>query len=250
VEDSASTHGSTFRIHKVGIGGWRTPQYQRTTANTWHANAGEAAGEVDRLVLDNAAVAVILSGDQRARQLVLDQLHVRVPVVQVEGDTRAAGSEQAQIKVDVALARGLDERAARTEDEAVHRWQAVHDDPLTRTRSTKDLGETALAIRQGQVEELLIVPAALRTRKLLVGPTGPDVALPGTPVPWDGPVSEAPADLALLRAAAATGAQVQLVELESAVIPDGAAARLRWSTDETPGTEGGQQAPGGQPTGV
>jgi Bacterial archaeo-eukaryotic release factor family 2 len=238
VQDSASTHGSTFRIHKVGIGGWRAPQYQRRTASTWGVNADQDVDEINRLVREHACVAVILSGDVYARNLIAERLGVQVPVVQVEGDTRAAGSST--FEVDLTVARGLDERAARTEDEAVQRWRAVRDDPDTQARTTGDLHETALAIRQGQVEELLLVPAALRGRKLLVGPTGPDVALPGTQPPWDGPTEEAPADLALVRAAAATGAQVQLVELESAEIPDGAAARLRWSTDETPGTEGGQ----------
>ena len=239
VQDSTSTEpAKTLHMRKVRQGGWKEPEYQHTVANAWFANAEEPAKRIDHMVREHGAVAVILSGDVYARRLVAEQMTVRVPVVQVEGDTRAAGAST--VDVDLALLRGLDERAARTEDEAVQRWRAVHDDPDTRSRSTGDLHETALAVRSGQVEELLLVPAALRGRKLLVGPAGTDVALPGTTPPWEGPVAEAPADLALLRAAAATGAQVQLVELESALVADGAAARLRWSTDESPGTEGGQ----------
>lgn len=241
-EGSASTHGSTLHLHEVGAGAWAEPQFQRSSENTWRVNAASAAHEADHLVREHACVAVVLSGDVHARGLIADQLTVRVPVVQVAGDTRAAGSST--VDVDLTVTRGLDERAARTEDEAVQRWRAVHDDPDTRARTAADLHETALAVRQGQVEELLLVPAALRGRKLLVGPTGPDVALPGTRAPWGAPVEDAPADLALLRAAAATGAQVQLVELEAAEVPDGAAARLRWSTDEAPGAPA---APGANP---
>jgi hypothetical protein len=82
----------------------------------------------------------------------------------------------------------------------------------------------------------LIVPAALRSRSLEIGPSGADLALPGSPTSWDGESRRAPADLALLRAAVATGAEVQLVELESAVLADGVAARLRWSSDPVPGS--------------
>jgi hypothetical protein len=232
-EDEASTHGSTEHIRKVQVGGWRHSHYQRVAENVWRGNAEEAAAEARRLLQENGASVVLLSGDVRARQLIAEMLEPVLPVVQVEGDTRADGASTANL--DIALARTLDERDARAEDEAVQRWLAVHDDDETRARSSQDLQSTVAAVRQGQVEELLVVPAVLRTRHLVIGPTGADVALPGSPVLWDGETRRAPADLALIRAAALTGAEVQLVELESAALSDGAAARLRWSVDEVPG---------------
>lgn len=234
VQDSASTSGETEHIRKVQVGGWRHSRYQRVSENVWRANAEEAAGEVMRLLTENGARMVLLSGDVRARQLVAGALPDEIPVVQVEGDTRAEGSST--VAVDATLERALDERAARAEDEAVQRWRAVHDDEKTRGRSTQDLHATVAAVRQGQVEELLIVPDVLRSRSLVIGPAGTDVALPGAPVFWEGEQRRAPADLALLRAAVQTGAQVRLVELEAAVLPDGVGARLRWSNDEVPGT--------------
>ncbi|SDQ18681.1 Vms1/Ankzf1 family peptidyl-tRNA hydrolase [Quadrisphaera sp. DSM 44207] len=194
--ETASTQGSTLHIRKVKVGDWAHPQFQRRSENLWQGDAEQAGAEVARLYREHAASAVVLSGDVRARQLVAEQLRELLPpgapVVQVEGDRRADGASQ--VPVDLAVARGLDERAARTEDEAVQRWRAVHDDESTRDRSTADLFSTVDAVRAGQVEELLLVPAAL------------------------------------------TGAQVQLVELEQAVLPDGVGARLRWSSERPPGT--------------
>jgi hypothetical protein len=234
VEASASTHGSTEYVHKVKIGGWRQSHYQRVSENVWRGNAEDAADEATRLFQEHSGKLVLLSGDVRARQLVAAALPQMIPVHQVEGGTRAEGASTAT--VGVTLVRSLDEQAARAEDEAVRRWLAVHSDESTRDRSTQDLASTVTAVRQGQAEELLIVPAALRSRSLEIGPSGADLALPGSPTSWDGESRRAPADLALLRAAVATGAEVQLVELESAVLADGVAARLRWSSDPVPGS--------------
>ncbi len=233
--DSTSTHGSTLHLHKVGLGGWAAPQFQRASENTWRGNAEQAAEQVEHMARQAGAAAVVVSGDVHARRLVVEALHLpqTVAVAQVEGESRAAGSSH--VAVDAAVAQGMDERAARTEDEAVQRWRAVHDDPDTRARATDDLRTTVEAVRQGQVEELLVVPAVLRGRTLLIGPSGPDVAVPGTDPTWDGEVLEAPADLAVVRAAAHTGADVQLVELQSAALPDGVGARLRWARDAAPG---------------
>jgi hypothetical protein len=228
--DGTSSDGSTEHIRKVQVGGWRHSHYQRVSENVWRGNAENAAVEAGRLLERNAATLVLVSGDVRARQLLVDALPDRVPVVQVEGDTRADGAST--VAVDLTVARSLDERAAREEDEAVRRWRAVHDDEDTRDRTTDDLPGTVRALQQGGIDELLLVPSVLRTRHLQGGPAGTDVALPGAPVFWDGEVHPVPADLALIRAAALTGATVQLVELESGALTDGVAARLRWSTGE------------------
>lgn len=92
VADAASVHGSTFHIHQVGIGGWSTHRYQHTTQNTWRANAEDVSEKVDHLVRENAAVAVVLSGEQKSRTLIKDRIGAQVPVVEVEGDRRGAGA--------------------------------------------------------------------------------------------------------------------------------------------------------------
>ncbi|CAA9422447.1 MAG: hypothetical protein AVDCRST_MAG35-2082, partial [uncultured Quadrisphaera sp.] len=174
--DSTSVDGSTLHLHKVGLGGWAAPQFQRHSENTWATNAAEAATEVQRLAREAGAAAVVVAGDVHARRLLVSQLHLpeAVAVAEVEGDARADGASQVAVESSVAV--GLDERAARTEDEAVSRWRAVHDDPATASRSTDSLDATVAAVRQGQVEELLLVPAALRERTLRIGPAPTDVA--------------------------------------------------------------------------
>jgi hypothetical protein len=233
--DSTSVHGSTLHLHKVGVGGWAAPQFQRHSENTWATNAAEAAAEVQRIAREAGASAVVVAGDVHARRLLVSQLSLpeAVSVAEVEGNVRGDGASQ--VTVEASVAEGLEERATRTEDEAVQRWRAVHDDPDTASRSTDALAATVAAVRQGQVEELLLVPAALRERGLRIGPAATDVATLDEEPTWRGSTQEAPADLALLRAAAGTGAAVQLVERHADALPEGVGARLRWETDAAPG---------------
>ncbi len=234
-EDTETVRGSTLYLQmtrKAPMGG---SGYEESTRNTWRGNAEEAADVVGSMVREHSAAAVIVAGLPRARTLLVDALSLPegVEVTEVEGEARAEGSSQ--VAIETTVLSGMDELAARTEDEAVNRWRSVHEDPETTTRSTGDVGSTVSALQQGQVEELLLDAASLRSRTLLVGPAGTDIAAPGGVQTWEGEASEVPADLALLRAAAHTGADVVLVEVESAVLPEGVGARLRWATDAAPG---------------
>lgn len=234
-EASQSVHGTTTYLHKTRKGGLGGSGFAESSENVWRGNAQEAAAVVDRMVRQHSAAAVVVAGQAHARTLLVQALSLPegVEVGEVDGDARADGSSQTAVETSVLS--GLDELAARTEEEAVGRWRSVHDDARTTTRSTDTLDATVVAVRQGQVEELLLDAAALRGRTLLVGPTGTDVASPGTDLTWEGDGVEVPADLALLRAAAHTGADVVLVEVEGSVLPDGVGARLRWATDAGPG---------------
>lgn len=234
-EASESVHGTTMYLHKTRKGPVGGSGFASSTENVWRGNAEEAAAVVGRLAREHSAAAVVVAGEARSRALLVEALDLPegVEVGQVDGDARADGASQSAVETTVAS--GLDELAARAEDEAVDRWRSVHDDPATVTRSTDTLAATVVAVRQGQVEELLLDADALRGRTLLVGPAGTDVAEPGTELTWEGQGTEVPADLALLRAAAHTGADVVLVEVEGAALADGVGARLRWATDAGPG---------------
>ncbi len=233
--ESETVHGDTTYLHKTRKGPQGGSGFAESSENVWKGNAEEAAGVVDRMVREHSAAAVVVAGQPKARTLLVGALSLPegVEVSQLDKDARADGSSQ--VALEKTVLAGLDELAARTEDEAVGRWRAVHDDAATATRSTDTVAATVSALAQGQVEELLLDAASLRSRTLLVGPAGTDIASPGGTQTWDGEASEVPADLALLRAAAHTGADVVLVELEGGALPDGVGARLRWATDAAPG---------------
>jgi hypothetical protein len=95
-----------------------------------------------------------------------------------------------------------------------------------------DVERTVAAFQQGQVSVLLVDPPALRTRQLVVGPGPHDIALPGGPRAWQGESVTVPADLALVRAAVLTDAEVQPLPGGNEDVPDGAAALLRWAGPE------------------
>ena len=107
----------------------------------------------------------------------------------------------------------------------------MHDGTETGTAAV-DVDRTVAAFQQGQVAVLLLDPAALRSRRLVVGPGPYDVALPGGPRLWDGDGLSVPADLALVRAAVLTDADVELVPDAADDLPDGAGALLRWGSVE------------------
>ncbi len=69
----------------------------------------------------------------------------------------------------------------------------------------------------------------------MIGPQPHDVALPGGPRTWQGEGVSCPADLALVRAAVLTDAEVEVLPGGSD-LHDGAAALLRWDDGDSAGS--------------
>jgi hypothetical protein len=94
--------------------------------------------------------------------------------------------------------------------------------------SAAGLGATVDALRQGQVETLLLDPAALDGRDLLALDAAPWVAMAPEEATGAEVLADVPATQALLRAGALTDADVLVVDAERLARPDGVAALLRW----------------------
>jgi hypothetical protein len=235
-EDSARVKGRTKHIHKFGGGGWAHLRFQHNTEEAWRKNAEEVAAVVDEKARAHGVKLLVLGGDQRARTFVVEALPNDVyDVVEVEGNVRAEGASEDQLEsaVETAVAARL---TASVED-ALERLRAAREpmhDGTEVGQAAADVERTVAAFQQGQVGVLLIDAPALRTRHLVVGPGPHDVALPGGPRTWQGEGVTVPADLALLRAAVLTDAEVQPVPGGDEDVPDGAAALLRWGTDAAP----------------
>jgi Bacterial archaeo-eukaryotic release factor family 2 len=232
-EDSAHVEGRTLHIHKFGGGGWAYLRFQHSTEEAWRKNAEQVAALVDAKAREHGVRLLVLGGEQRARTLVVEALPPGYDVVEVEGDVRAAGASEDSL--DAAVEQAVASRMSRDVEAVLERLRAarepMHDGTQTGTAAV-DVERTVAAFQQGQVAVLLLDPPALRERRLVVGPGPYDLALPGGPRTWQGEGIEVPADLALLRSAVLTDADVQVVQDADQDVPDGAAALLRWGDPE------------------
>ncbi|HEX6501032.1 MAG TPA: Vms1/Ankzf1 family peptidyl-tRNA hydrolase [Micromonosporaceae bacterium] len=247
----AEVEGSEeFPIRKVAPGGWSNPRYQRAAQVSWERNAVEIAEAVRVMADRTGADVVVVAGDVRERQLLMDHLPaaVRPLVVETEAGSRAAGAatEPLDEAVDRAVASRIDERRAEVRDRFLRGF--AHG--LATAGRDRVLG----ALRRSQVDTLL-----------MAAPGGAD----GTPVPGtdgvDGTVWMDPGDTskvaanhaeleslgvdrsepvpaaeALIAAAAATDADLVVFDPQELDMDDGVGAVLRYSLPAS-ATEG---APG------
>ncbi len=153
-DTTATVAGRTDTLHKANSGGWSHLNHHEHVEEIWKQTQSELAGEVDRLVQAERPRLLVVSGDVRARGLLLEALGERSASIAVElkKDTRPdAGGE-------AALAAFATEQVA-----AVERRERADAVDLLRTRSahprpTADVGVlgTVEALRQAQVDTLFI----------------------------------------------------------------------------------------------
>ena len=233
VDDNSEVEGQTDYLPKVRAGGWSQARYQRSSEEVWRANAEEVAEAVDREVRENDPVFVIVSGDVRARELLLDQLAPASldRVVEVRAETNAAGASSESLDIEI------DERV---EEELESERQEV----LARSsegggrRGERGLGPVVHALQQAQVEALLLDPRS-DAGSLLALDDSPWVAMdPGESFSAH-VIEEVPAVEGLARAAILTDARVLFLHPEpdepdaprSEEAPAEPLAALRWATD-------------------
>jgi hypothetical protein len=233
--DSAHVKGRTKHIHKFGGGGWAHLRFQHNTEEAWRKNAEEVAAAVDEKAQEHGVKLLVLGGDQRARTFVVEALPPGrgYEVVEVEGNVRAEGASEDQL--DAAVETAVAARFTGAEQDVLDRLRAAREPMSDGTEigtAAVDVERTVAAFQQGQVSVLLVDPPALRARTLVVGPGPHDIALPGGPRTWQGESVTVPADLALVRAAVLTDAEVQPLPGGDEDVPDGAAALLRWGDPE------------------
>lgn len=219
-------HGEDHHLTKVQAGGWSQRRYQQHAEEVWQRNAGAVADEVDRTIHETSAAFVVLTGDVRAREKITERLSADATrlLVQVDAHTRADGAGHQAL--DEAVHERLEELADSEELEALDRLASRAGD--ADRLSTEGLGATVEALQQGQVETLLLDPAALGDRQSLALDAAPWVALAPEEAIGTDVLAEVPAVAALLRACAMTDAQLLVVDAERLPRPDGVAALLRW----------------------
>lgn len=201
-------------------------RYQHHTEEIWKRNEGLVAAAIDEIVRDSGAELLVVTGDVRARQLLIDQLStatVKILTV-VPANTRPGGATTDELDAD--LHRHIDSILAADEHDALVGLETGRNDGLAET----DLAAVIRSIQQGQVDVLIIAPSTMDDDTLIALDREPWVATSSEETLGAGELGAVRAADALVRAAILTDARV--VVASSSEIPDGssACAILRWST--------------------
>lgn len=214
--DSSELHGETLHIHKVPIGGWSQSRYQNATEEVWKRNAAETAKRIDAHVTSGIQL-VVLAGDPRARSDIKAAVGTAAAdrIVETEAGGRAAGSSRDALESAVA-----DVLRGHVVDARVQHVRTYRDRVGENRAVATGIDEVSDAFVRGQVDTLLLDPHPAREAE--VRPADHPGLTLGT-----GDRSPVAADLALIAAAARTGASVVVVS-SAALGGEPAAALLRW----------------------
>lgn len=224
-ETGETVTGSDFPITKVHAGGWSEARYQRSAEDTWEHNAREVAEHVETQTSRHAPRVIVVSGDVHARTALKDALS--------DGTRPLVHEIDSEIDADQLHERALDhvrsmDRAADTE-----LMGTFEQERASGRRAVAGLAATAQRLWQGQVETLVLVDYPEARTRLWAGPGPGQLAVTADDIRQAGeePV-EVRADTALIRAAAATGANLLIVdriEQEPPItVDDGVGAILRY----------------------
>jgi hypothetical protein len=210
--------GRQWPVHKVSVGGWSQDKFQRRAEDTWEENAKELAAEVISAADQVGASHVIISGDVRARSMLLEHLTVplRESAAMVDKEVGADSTAMAEA-ADQALSDWADgDRRARFDDWGTH---------LAHDRAVQGLTQTLAALRNSQVSDVFLADNPHSAATAWIGPAGTDVAASREELLVRGvsePVEDR-ADAAIVRAIASTDAELHFLPEDVVVTGDAAA---------------------------
>jgi Bacterial archaeo-eukaryotic release factor family 2 len=198
--------GQDWPVHKTSVGGWSEPRFQRSAEETWNENAKTLAREVDAVAARIGAAHVIVSGDIRARALLLEHLSTPLRESAAVLDEEVSADSQAMTEAaDRALSGWADRRCRERFDD----WQSR----LPHGLGVQGLARTMAAFRNGQVSDLFLADDPSSTASAWIGPAGSDLAASREElVELDVATPAADrADAALVRAIAHTDAELHFL---------------------------------------
>ncbi|WP_069812383.1 baeRF2 domain-containing protein [Streptomyces sp. TP-A0874] len=231
--------GTEWPVHRTGSADWSERHFQLRVENTWEHNAGEIAEALRHRWEETRPDLLVLVGDARERRAVHDRLAepLREAAVEVEHGSRAAGTDPVLLDAEVSRAR-LDHVQGHTA-QAVDQLRAGRAQAAVDEHDAVE-GVPALvrAARQHRIGSLLFRPDGPDLhREVWVGREPDQIGVRHTELQYLGDTEPFPAraDDALLRAAAAGGAEVLAVYRPEDVPDDlpagGLGALLRWPSD-------------------
>jgi hypothetical protein len=211
--------GRQWPVHKTSVGGWSQDRHQRNVEETWAENAKTLAAEVTEAAARLGARHVIVTGDVRARSLLLGDLAkpLRESAAVLEEEVSADSQAMAE-----AADRALSDWAERHVRERFDDWQAQ----LAHGRGVEGLAQVLAALADGQVSDLFLADDPSSTATAWVGPAGTDLAATREELSErlvSAPVTER-ADAAIVRAIAASDAELQFLPADLAERTDSGAS--------------------------
>ncbi|SDE02101.1 Vms1/Ankzf1 family peptidyl-tRNA hydrolase [Streptomyces prasinopilosus] len=239
--DAGQVEGQQWPVHRTASADWSERHFQLKVENTWENNAAEIADALGSAYEESGADLVVLVGDPRERPAVQDRLPdaVRRVTVETEHGGRAPGSSSAVLEEAIEEARR--QYARRRVEEALDRFRAGRVGTDRPTDAVEGVPALVEAAREHRIDTLLVRPdGADLARETWVGGDPDQVAVrrsDARALGEDDPTSVR-ADDALLRAAAATAADVLVVppsDEDGADVPAGGlGALLRWTYEPAP----------------
>jgi hypothetical protein len=230
-----TVRGTGWPVHKTGVGGWSARRYERSTEEAWETNAKELADAVVQAAGGASLEAIVVTGDTRAVNLLIEKLPADLAgkVVTVDRELDIDSDELAEAAEDAL--RQLEDDQARSQLETFRNQAGTG-------RAVEGLAETVATLRDGQVAALFIGGRYLdgdrRAPELgwaadpaWVGPGLADVGLAEGDLRERG-VTELAEDqvaAALIRGAVGTDAGLFLVPEGEAPLQDGIGALLRYA---------------------
>jgi hypothetical protein len=231
--EEVTVKGRTLHLKKVQGGGWAHHRYQHRSENQWRENAKEIRETATTLAEQIGAELIIGVGDERELTYVKEGLPQPWDArwLELPGGRGQDGSEHLvpqRVREAVALhaATGTLDLLA---DYAQERGQSK--------RACDGVAAVVEALRKAQVQTLLVTTEADSSAQLWFGEDPSHLGLTQEEVTGLGAQSaqQGPLVSVLLRAALATGADVQLVPHQSEQAPEGGVgAILRYADDSMP----------------
>src|SRR4051794_38876761 len=226
--------GGTFHLRKVKVGGWAHDKWQNSAEELWDRNAGQVADSITSYARRLGLKFVLVAGDVRARQHLLDNAadSWKDLVVTIDEGGRAAGADREPVlRREAEL---VAEHEAHEEARAVEQIEAASAHGLSVTG-------TALvveALRKNQVETLVLADPP-DDETLYVGGSPLELGVDQGDLEALGSQERhaVPADRALVAAAVATKAGVVVVPRAAMPGDIPVAAVLRYTDASTAGAD-------------
>ncbi|WP_459643220.1 baeRF2 domain-containing protein [Kineococcus sp. NUM-3379] len=230
-------------LHKIRGGGWAHLRFQYRVQDSWDHNAATVADDLDKLLGREKPEALFVTGDVKAIHSLRGKASQRVLELleEVPGGGRSAGVHEEVFRQNLSMAvdRVRSGRRGRVVDEFEQeigrtRTGQGPDASAGLGRAVEGLVPVVDALRRSQVQVLLVHDDPSSTATLW---TGPDALLLGTSreevlAMGVSDAVEVRADAALVRALAATDAEIELVT-DVPRMAEGIGALLRYADAST-----------------
>lgn len=222
VETDEATADPASKVRKAGHVHFRNLEH---TAELWRRNESALAHAVDAAVDADSPRLVVIHGETRGRQELIDSLSTAARALVRELPLHQRDQGDVLHQVPAFVSEQSDSIAAAELEASLEALR--QDDGRPGGYSTEGIETVAEALREAQVDTLFLAASALEGQTLFALDAQPWIALTESDAAPAGVVGLVPAAEALARAAILTDATVRIVSPEQLRGPS-VAAILRW----------------------